>query len=86
MAVYCAEFTHYRTDEKFYKIGLTSRSTDQRFDELRERFDIKIKWEVKADLYAAVSKETELLYDTQIKQRRLYKPKAKFSGQSECFL
>ncbi len=86
LTVYCAEFTHYRTQEKFYKIGLTSKSTDERFDELRERFDIKIHWEVRTDLYNAVTKEVNLLYSTQIKQRRKYEPKAKFSGQSECFL
>jgi len=86
LTIYCAEFTHYRTGEKFYKIGLTSKSTEERFDELRERFDINIRWEVKADLYEAVSKETELLYDVQIRQGRYYEPQAKFSGMSECFL
>jgi hypothetical protein len=87
LTIYCAQFKHYKTEEMFYKIGLTSKTTDQRFDELRERFDIKIKWEVKANLYEAVSKEIELLYDVQVKQGRLYVPKAKkFSGSTECFL
>jgi hypothetical protein len=85
LTLYCAELTHYRTKEKFYKIGLTSKTTDQRFDETRERFDVKIQWEVKTGLYSAVTKETTLLYSTQVDQGRRYKPKAQFSGQTECF-
>lgn len=87
LTIYCAEFKHYRTGEKFYKIGLTSKSTEERFEELRERFLINIRWEVKADLYDAVSKETELLYDVQIRQGRKYVPKCKrFEGFTECFI
>ena len=87
LTVYCAEFKHYRTGETFYKIGLTSKTTEERFDELRERFDVKIRWEVKANLYEAVSKEVNLLYDVQVKQGRAYELKAKkFSGYTELFL
>ena len=86
LTLYCAELTHYRTKEKFYKIGLTSKTTDQRFDETRERFVVKIQWEVKTDLYRAVCRETTLLYSTQIKQGRKYNPQALFGGKTECFL
>jgi hypothetical protein len=86
LTLYCVQFTHYRTEEWFYKIGVTSQSVDERFDKDRERFDIKVIWEVRTEMYEALSKESQMLYDLQVLQGRKYNPVALFSGSSECFI
>ena len=84
LTLYCVKMTHYRTGEKFYKIGLTSKSVDERFDDLRERFIVDVEWNCVYPLYHAVTHEKELLYKYQVTEGRKYIPKAKFNGQSEC--
>jgi len=84
LRLYCVDLRHYRTGERFYKVGLTTGTVEKRFDEDQERFELKIVKEQEMPLYEAVSKETELLYGFY-KEGRLYRPKARISGYTECF-
>lgn len=86
LTLYCVQVTHYRTEEWFYKIGVTSQTLDERFDKTRERFRIDPVWEVRAPLYDALVKESQMLYDLQVLQGRRYEPRAFFSGRTECFI
>ncbi len=86
LTLYCVQLTHYRTEEEFYKLGVTSQTLDERFDKTRERFRVDPIWEVTAPLYEALAKESQMLYDVQVLQDRKYTPKAIFSGYSECFV
>lgn len=83
--LYCIKLVHYRTHEWFWKIGITSQTIEDRFDETMERFYLQTEWEVILPLYDAVTEETSMLYDIQIVQNRKYAPIAKFSGHTECF-
>jgi hypothetical protein len=84
LRLYCVELTHYRTGECFYKVGLTSGTVAKRFDEDQERFSLIELNEKLLPIYEAVTKETNLLFKLH-NEGRLYRPKARISGYSECF-
>jgi hypothetical protein len=84
LTFYCVHLEHYRTGEKFSKVGLTSSSVEERFDVDMERFKISKYYEQVLPLYEAVTQETSVLYDLEV-AGRLYCPKAKISGYTECF-
>ena len=75
---------HYRTREKFYKVGLTTGTVEQRFNLDMERFKVKTINQEIHSVYEAVTIETETLY-RMYKEKRTYRPKARFSGWTECF-
>lgn len=85
LTLYCVELKHYHTGEQFYKIGLTTKSVEDRFSEDIERFEIvKVHGERKLKLYDAVTKETQLLFKFH-REGRAYRPQASLSGYTECF-
>jgi len=84
LRLYCVELRHYRTGERFYKIGLTSGTIEKRFDKDMERFKLEIIAQQVMPLYEAVTEETNKLFKFH-KEGRLYRPKAKISGHTECF-
>lgn len=76
---------HYRTGETFQKVGLTSQTVEQRFDHDLERFKMTVKHTREFPLYAAVTYENHTLHQLE-KDGRLYNPKARIGGWSECFI
>ena len=84
LRLYCVDLEHYRTGERFYKIGLTSGTVEERFDEDMERFKLIVIAEQVLPMYEAVTNETRLLHKFH-KEGRLYRPKARISGFTECF-
>lgn len=69
-------------DEDFYKIGITSRSLDERF--------AAVKLPYKYELVKLIEGEAEYIYDLETTLHRLlsdyrYTPDIHFAGRTECF-
>jgi len=69
----------FDSDEEFFKVGVTNRSTDLRFKN-RLPYEYEIVVEHKTTLYCAHLQEQEILQRTD-----RYTPKKHFSGWTECF-
>lgn len=82
---YWITLEHYRTGEAFQKIGLTSKSIEKRFERDLERFRIIPQLVTEYPLYTAVTVENHILHQLHLTDR-LYNPKARISGWSECFI
>jgi len=73
----------YNNNENFYKIGITTRSTKERFCRTKEMpYNYKIVLEICTNLYDAVYLEQELHYDNK---NYKYEPLIHFEGHTECF-
>lgn len=70
----------YDEDERFLKVGITTTSISKRFKELNYKIR-KIK-SVTSDIKTIFKLETKVLSTFK---KKSYRPKQKFSGQTECF-
>lgn len=85
LTYYWVVMEHYSTGESFSKIGLTSKTVEQRFKDDSERFKIDIMKTKVIPLYAAVTIENHALHAIE-REGRKYNPKSRISGWSECFI
>lgn len=73
----------FGNNEQFYKIGITSKR-------IQMRFDCKKSMPYKYDVFAIIEKSSSEIYDLETKIHRelakyRYKPKISFQGKTECF-
>jgi hypothetical protein len=67
-------------EEEFYKIGLTKKTIDKRFN--KDNFKIHVLKEYHTNLYNACILEAIILEENK---KHKYEPKAIFGGHTECF-
>lgn len=73
----------FNENEEFYKIGITSNPITTRFHSTKMPYSYEILQEIKGT--------AEEIWELELKNKRelkefSYKPKIKFSGQTECFI
>lgn len=73
----------YNEEESFYKIGVTTKNTVQRYKHLNLECDyqVEILYEEKCSLYQAWKREQEIL---RLNHQYKYLPKQTFRGFTEC--
>lgn len=73
----------YNDSENFYKIGITTRCIEDRFNKLhKSEYNYNVEYVIKINLYLASKTEYCLL--NKFKHKK-YKPLNKFTGYTECF-
>jgi hypothetical protein len=81
-SLYVAQFSNPETDERFYKIGITSRTANVRL-RIKKQYNKQIIEEYKMNLFAAFRIEQTILKTMKHYQ---YIPKYKIGGWTECLL
>lgn len=73
----------YNEEESFYKIGLTTKTTEQRYKyfNLECNYKVEILYEEKCSLYEAWQREQQIL---RLNYQYKYRPKQTFRGFTEC--
>ncbi len=81
-SLYIAHFTDSKTNENFYKVGITSRTAKLRLN-IAKQYSKQIVEEYQMPLLAAFELEQEILKSMQKYQ---YQPKYKIGGWTECLI
>lgn len=73
----------YNEEESFYKIGLTTKTTEQRYKyfNLECNYKVEILYEEKCSLYEAWQREQQIL---RLNHQYKYRPKQTFRGFTKC--
>jgi hypothetical protein len=80
--IYCLKFTDVETEETFWKVGVTSKTVEERFYAIRNLFEIEtIKMRELPNLECAILEKQIHQEHAHLKHR----PARHFSGYTECF-
>jgi len=79
--LYSLKFTHIENNEKFYKVGITTKGIIDRFKQIRKYYKIEVIDLYEGTLLDCKEKEEQLLSENEFFK---YTPKEKIGGYTEC--